>query len=85
MSHLPALVRYALQPAVLKTSIKTALLVGTLLGVINHYEHLLNGTLTRAEWIQILITYCVPFLVSSYAAGRYALDQEYRLRRQGLK
>ena len=56
---------------VLRSS-KVALIVGTLLTVINNGEHLL-GALT-GEGIQsvillkIMLTYCVPYGVSTYAS-----------------
>lgn len=52
---------------VLTTALKTALVVGTLLAFINHYEEILSLTITKAQAAQILVTYFVPFSVATYA------------------
>ncbi len=48
-------------------ALKVALVVGTLLALINHGASLINGTLTLHSLIQILLTYLVPYCVSTYS------------------
>ncbi len=45
-------------------SIRTALVIGTILGLINHYDSL--GNLTTRQVMQIGVTYLVPFSVATY-------------------
>ncbi|MDQ6660905.1 MAG: nitrate/nitrite transporter NrtS [Chloroflexota bacterium] len=48
-------------------SIRTALVVGTLLALINHGQALLTGHFTYDRLISMLVTYLVPFSVSMYS------------------
>jgi len=60
----------ALAPNVVRPAVKIALVVGTVLVLINHGSALLQGQLESARLVQILLTYCVPYCVSSYSAVR---------------
>ncbi len=54
---------------------KAALVVGTLLGLINHYDMFIGGKYETVRIIKIIATYFVPFgvsLCSSAAGGRRA-------------
>lgn len=66
------LFHYAKHPAILKTSAKAALLVGTVLAFINYSGSILALNLNSAQITKILITYCVPFLVATYVAAKHA-------------
>ena len=50
-------------------AIKVALVVGTALGIINHYDMFLYGTYSNRRIIQMIITYLVPFAVSLHASA----------------
>jgi len=63
---------YTKHPLILKTSLKTALFVGTILAFINHGESILAFKLNFMQIIQIITTYSVPFLVATYAAAKHA-------------
>ena len=47
---------------------KMALIVGIGLAIINHGDHVFLGTMTTTNWIKILITFCVPFCVSTISS-----------------
>ena len=49
-------------------AIKVALIVGTILMVINQGDVLLGGNLTALVACKIVLTYTVPFSVSTYSA-----------------
>jgi hypothetical protein len=49
-------------------AIKVALVIGTILMVINQGDIMLSGHLTALVAAKILLTYTVPFSVSSYSA-----------------
>jgi hypothetical protein len=61
---------------ILKTSTKTALVVGTILGIINHFDSFLRLSLSPTEIFQILITFLVPFCVATYSAAKHAQHLE---------
>ncbi|GAB4133517.1 MAG: hypothetical protein Fur0015_06760 [Ignavibacteriales bacterium] len=50
--------------------IKTALFVGTILVIINHFDELINLDFTKFNIIKIVVTYCVPFMVSIYSSAK---------------
>jgi hypothetical protein len=57
---------YCTEHDTLLRSIKTALLVGTILALINHGQELLAGQFSWRWVIPMLITYLVPFSVATY-------------------
>ena len=57
-------------PEFVATGLKTAVLVGSLLFVINHGLALLRGEMNRERWISVIATYAMPYLVNVY--GQYS-------------
>jgi hypothetical protein len=55
-------------PPLLRRSILTALLVGTLLTAINQGAVILGGSASLSLVWQIPLTYCVPFCVATWGA-----------------
>jgi len=53
------------RPAHLRQTALTALIVGTLLFLINHLDTVLAGAATTQTWIKIAVTYLVPFTVAN--------------------
>lgn len=60
--------RLAVRRDVVRRATKVALLVGTLLLIINHGDALLMGQLDGVRLAKILLTYLVACAVSTYAA-----------------
>ena len=52
----------------LQRSFITALVVGTILMALNQGDHLFVGTWKPAMYWKIPLTYCVPFLVTTWGA-----------------
>lgn len=63
-----------LRPDIRNRSIKVALVVGTILGCINHGDSIVAGTLNAAGIIKIMISYCVPYSVSTWSSVQTAKD-----------
>jgi hypothetical protein len=61
------LIAYCLERATLFFSIKMALIVGTLLAVINHGQAIFTGHFSSDRLFPLLLTYCVPFSVAMYS------------------
>lgn len=57
----------------LRRALLVALVVGTVLNLINQPDVLLNGA--APHWGKLLLTYCVPFFVASYGAFAALRDQ----------
>ncbi|EON92178.1 hypothetical protein MARLIPOL_11166 [Marinobacter lipolyticus SM19] len=49
-----------------KRAAKLALVVGTLLVLINQWEAVVGEA--TLHWLKVLLTYCVPYLVSTYTS-----------------
>ena len=57
------------RPDVLFRALKMASIVGIILAAINHGDHILLGTMTFTNWIKVLITFWVPFCVSTISSA----------------
>lgn len=55
------------------TAIKVALVVGTVLNIINQGGRLLDGL--SPSWFHVALNYLVPYFVSSYSAARNELNR----------
>jgi len=66
----------ALTPKVVKPAFKVALFVGTLLALINHGSAILQMDLDISRFFQIILTYFVPYGVSTYSAVKALQSRE---------
>lgn len=60
--------RLALRTDILARGLKIGVVVGTLLTAINYGDVLIAGEVLPLMYWKILMTYCVPFCVSTYAS-----------------
>ncbi len=60
------LISYCLERDTFFRSMKTALIVGTILALINHGQQFLSGQFAAAWIVPMLVTYLVPFTVATY-------------------
>ena len=60
--------KIATRSDVLLRAFKMASIVGIVLAIINHGDHILLGTMTFNNWIKIMITFFVPFCVSTISS-----------------
>jgi len=68
-----AFLKAASEKSTLATSTKVALLVGSILALINYGDHIfLLGDMRALDWVKLAVTYCVPFCVATYGAATYA-------------
>jgi hypothetical protein len=58
--------REAVQPETVRTAARVALIVGTVLALINHYDLLLDAPFTLKTGFQIGLSYLVPYCVSTH-------------------
>jgi hypothetical protein len=54
------------EPRVVSLALRVALVVGTILNLINHFDLLLGAPLTRTTLLQMCLTYVVPYCVSTH-------------------
>lgn len=62
--------------ATLRAASVVALVVGTLLSLINQGTILWQGDATAATWVRVALNYCVPFLVASWGFLAACRDRE---------
>ena len=60
--------KVATRSDVLLRAFKMASIVGIVLAIINHGDHILLETMTFNNWIKIMITFFVPFCVSTISS-----------------
>lgn len=60
--------RTAWRPDIRTRAFKVALVVGTILVAINQGDVILDGSLSTEHWLKIVLTYCVPYGVSTYSS-----------------
>ena len=65
---MPDRIDIALRPDVLARSLRIALVVGTVLALINHGDRILSGSLDASALARIGLTYLVPFVVATWSA-----------------
>lgn len=58
----------ATRASVMHRAAKIALVVGVVLAAINHGDRILSGTLDSGGLFKILLTFCVPYCVSTYSS-----------------
>lgn len=70
--------KIALQKNILTRAIKVALVVGSILMLINHGDVMLSDGLSIKEYIKITLTYLVPYCVSTYSSTEAICAAENR-------
>jgi hypothetical protein len=58
----------------LRRTVRIALVVGTILTLINQADVIIRGDATALTWVKAALNYCVPFIVSNLGllAGKRA-------------
>jgi len=60
--------RNVFNPKIIGTALRTSLLVGTILNIINQGHLMTPDFFMLIAWNKVALTYCVPYLVSTYSA-----------------
>lgn len=60
------LLDHSRRPETVRYSVKVAVVVGTVLNLINHYDVLLGASLHLQTLVQMGLTYLVPYVVSTH-------------------
>ena len=77
------LAKCALERTCVLRSLKVALLVGTVLALINHFDSIRSGSVETTASLQILLTYAVPYSVSTFGSAMQAAQMELNGYRKG--
>lgn len=74
LANLERAMRYATASGVPRRSVTIAAVVGTLLNLINQGDALFGAA--SVNWLKALLTYIVPYCVSTYGAVSYRMAAE---------
>jgi hypothetical protein len=74
MQFIQGYCRALLNPQLMGTALRVALVVGSILFTINHGAALVQGKMTQGRWVSALITFCVPYAVSIH--GQYVATHQ---------
>jgi hypothetical protein len=71
----------------LRSTVAIALVVGTVLMLINHFDTIVARDATTTTWVKVGATYCVPFIVSNLGllAGKRAELRRHRATAAGTE
>jgi lysylphosphatidylglycerol synthetase-like protein (DUF2156 family) len=72
----PRLVEIVVERGIVRRSVITAAIVGTILNLIAQGDVLVRGE--ALNWFKILLTYCVPYCVATYGAVSARIEQYRR-------
>lgn len=53
---------------VIKRAFRVSAVVGIVLAAINHGDKIIHGNLDAGSFLKILLTFCVPYSVSTYSS-----------------
>ena len=66
----------AMRRDIVYRSLRIAVVVGTILVAINYGDKLVTGEILPIEFAKMLLTYCVPYCVSTYASVSAVLSAD---------
>ena len=66
----------AVRPDIVRRSVKVCLIVGTILVLINYGDRAIGGKLTLVDFAKMLLTYAVPYCVSTWVSVSTLIAEE---------
>lgn len=72
----PSFLSLAFSRPVVRAAIKVAVVVGTLLALINHYDKIASWSFQKKDLFKIVLTYMVPYGVSTWSAVQAMRSKE---------
>lgn len=66
----------ATRPAVIKRAAVMGLIVGNVIGALNHGDKIIMGLMTPTDWLKVGLTFLVPYTVSTVSSVLAIRDQE---------
>jgi hypothetical protein len=78
--RLRPIIKHAFERTCVLRSVKIALVVGTVLALVNHSDAILGGSIGSADAARILLTYFVPYTVATVGSAAQAVEMEEKIR-----
>ena len=70
--------QYAFMRSTVLRALKVACVITPILTVFNHYDKLMVGELGLHFWFQVVLTFIVPYCVSTYSAAMAGLEEHQK-------
>lgn len=67
-------IEISFQKKIASTALKVAIVVGTLLNLINQWTAITTFDFEHISFAKLLLTYCVPYLVSTFSAAHAKIN-----------
>lgn len=71
-------VHYALRRPTVVRGLKVAGVITPILTLMNHYHEIVTLNFSVRFWLQIVMTFCVPYAVSTYSSAMQAVADHRR-------
>lgn len=71
--------RIATEKSVVKRATRIGLIVGNVIALINHGDRMIQGTMDGLAWFKCVLTFLVPYSVSTYSSVMAVRDRMQRL------
>ena len=68
--------RIATSHSVRRRAALMSIIVGTVLGLINHGDAIFQGTISPPDTVHVIVTYIVPYCVSTVSSVLAALENQ---------
>ena len=65
----------ATETSVMKRAARVAVIVGTVIALINHGDRMLTASMDLSAWFKCLLTFLVPYCVSTYSSVMAVRDR----------
>lgn len=65
----------ALAPKTRRRAFRVALVVGTIFGGLNYGDKIVGDTMTTTDALKALVSYCIPYCVSTYSSVLALVEQ----------
>ncbi|WP_299280741.1 nitrate/nitrite transporter NrtS [uncultured Tateyamaria sp.] len=72
---IPSFWSIATDPTVMRRASKIALIVGIVIALINHGDKMASGAMTPIAWAKCMLTFLVPYSVSTYSSVMAVRDR----------
>lgn len=75
MAHTPTFWQIATDRSVVTRAARIALVVGTVIALINHGDRMMGGAMDGIAWLKCALTFLVPYSVSTYSSVMAVRDR----------
>ena len=72
-------IKYAIMRSTVVRAVKIACVITPVLTLFNHYDKIMMGQLTIHFWFQVVLTFFVPYCVSTYSSAMAGMEEHRKM------